>query len=112
MKSVRIFLIAYLLISCNEITCRERIQRLVNRECNIVVGEIRSPGRSISLKGYKPNSGELSYYSDHGETWYVYFDNKIALGDTVVKNKGELIFSIHKKDTVLVFPFECEGGYE
>ncbi len=42
-------------------------------------------------------------------TWYVLFDKLIEPGDTVVKRAGELKFYIHKKDTVLVFPYTCEG---
>lgn len=30
-------------------------------------------------------------------------------GDTIIKRKGELTFSIHKKDTVIVVKWECEG---
>ncbi|WLD24300.1 hypothetical protein NU10_02550 [Flavobacterium dauae] len=30
-------------------------------------------------------------------------------GDTIIKRKGELSFSIHKKDTVIVVKWECEG---
>ncbi len=30
-------------------------------------------------------------------------------GDTIIKRKGELTFSIHKKDTVIVVKWECLG---
>src|SRR5690606_34679677 len=30
-------------------------------------------------------------------------------GDTIIKRKGELTFSIHKRDTIIVVKWECEG---
>lgn len=33
----------------------------------------------------------------------------MSVGDTLIKQKGELVFYIHKKDTILSIPWECEG---
>lgn len=37
------------------------------------------------------------------------YKNYFEKGDTIIKRKGELTFSIHKKDTVIVVKWECEG---
>jgi hypothetical protein len=41
--------------------------------------------------------------------WWATYKKHIKIGDTIIKRNGELVFSIHKKDTVLSFNFECEG---
>lgn len=41
--------------------------------------------------------------------WWSSYEKYLEKGDTIIKKKGELIFSIHKKDTVLNFNWECEG---
>lgn len=37
------------------------------------------------------------------------YADKLEKGDTIIKRKGELTFSIHKRDTVIVVKWECEG---
>ncbi len=37
------------------------------------------------------------------------YSHLISKGDTIIKKKGELIFSIHKKDTIYNFNWECDG---
>jgi hypothetical protein len=39
--------------------------------------------------------------------WLNSFKHLLAKGDTIIKRKGELEFSIHKKDTVIVIKWEC-----
>ena len=36
------------------------------------------------------------------------YENYLEKGDTIIKCKEELIFSIHKKDAILNFNRECE----
>ena len=37
------------------------------------------------------------------------FKYLVSIGDTLVKKEGELRVFIHKRDTVLVYHFECDG---
>ena len=41
--------------------------------------------------------------------WLNTYRDILEKGDTIIKRKGELTFSIHKKDTVIVVKWECEG---
>ncbi|AWH86365.1 hypothetical protein HYN59_15165 [Flavobacterium album] len=41
--------------------------------------------------------------------WWVQYDDLLEKGDTIIKKKGSLVFSIHKKDTILNFYWECQG---
>ncbi|MBO9616844.1 MAG: hypothetical protein J7619_29430 [Dyadobacter sp.] len=106
MKHVTILLTIFFLSGCYQITCRELKERLRDRECNIVASYTPNGGRDFYLKGHDPVTGRRLFYRDQ-EAWYIEFEHKISPGDTVVKIKGELRFSIHKKEGVLVFPFEC-----
>ncbi|PSR56883.1 hypothetical protein AHMF7605_27050 [Adhaeribacter arboris] len=102
-----------MLLSCtSKVDCEYLANRLSSAECNIIVIEEPNIGRSFRLWGVNPTTKYRETYYDE-EAWYVSFGHKIAIGDTVVKNPGELKFYIHKKDTVLVYPFQCgEKVYE
>ena len=80
------------------------------RECAIKVESRDFTWRWFSISGTNAakNDGTRNTYSDLG-SWYPSFTNYIAIGDTVIKRKSELVFYVHKKDTVLAFPFTCEG---
>jgi hypothetical protein len=78
------------------------------KQCAILVADTWFNGRWFRLEGTNIETGKLATYSDQGG-WYLYFKDYIALGDTVIKRKNELVFYIHKKDTTLVFPLECQG---
>lgn len=41
--------------------------------------------------------------------WWATFSDQIERGDTIIKKKDELVFYIHKKDTVLSFNWKCGG---
>lgn len=99
--------VAFLCFSCFKIDCEGIGESYREKSCNIVVSDTPDSGRWFEIKGKNPSTGEKTSYSDMG-TWYVFFYTKIAIGDTVVKRQGELKFYIHKKDTVLVYPYECE----
>lgn len=78
------------------------------KACNIIVEDTPEQSRWFTIKGINPETQQRTTYSDMG-TWYVFFNDKIEVGDTVVKRNGELTFYINKADTTLVFPYECEG---
>lgn len=39
--------------------------------------------------------------------WLNSYKHLLVKGDTIIKHKGELTFSIHKKDTVITIKWEC-----
>jgi hypothetical protein len=100
----------FTIFSCaREATCEEAAENVRTDNCNIIVKEIGSPLYQFSIKGLDPETNAIVKFEKINHSWSFQFSDKISLGDTVVKKKGELKFYIHKKDTVLVFPFECKG---
>ena len=53
-------------------------------------------------------TGKDTLYDEENRWFSLYFEN-IEKGDTIIKKKGELVFSIHKKDTTFNFNWECQG---
>ncbi|WP_299181314.1 hypothetical protein [uncultured Chryseobacterium sp.] len=54
----------------------------------------------FEVKGYDPITHESKTCKTHNRWWNL-FANEMEYGDTIVKKKGELIFAIHKKDTII-----------
>jgi len=98
------------IFSCaREATCEEAAENVRADDCSIIVKEIGSPFFQFTLKGLNPETQARVKFERINHSWSFQFSDKISIGDTVIKKKGELKFYIHKKDTVLVFPFECKG---
>ncbi len=93
-------------ISCGD--CNEAAESRRNFECNLIVAESKLVSRQLTIKGINPSNGLRERYKDEFG-WYLEFGNEINPGDTVLKRKGELVFYIHKRNTVLSFPYECQG---
>ena len=94
--------------ACFNVDCDKLVSILRPKECNIVVEDIPERSRRFTIKGINPETQQRATYTDVN-TWYVFFNEKVEVGDTVVKRSGELIFYIHKADTTLVFPYKCQG---
>jgi hypothetical protein len=62
----------------------------------------------LKMEGKSLETGKHTIFLDNSRYWTQYVDYMDA-GDTIIKKKGELVLSIHKKDTVLSFPWQCEG---
>lgn len=91
--------------------CSIDARDLKEDECILIVHKI--PGIHDGRFGYKGispiNKKPCDCNSSTSDRWWANYTEHIELGDTIIKKKGELIFSIHKKDTVLSFNFECDG---
>lgn len=114
-KMVKWFLLfCFLFDSCvspREATCEEAAESVRPDSCNIVISEFSKNEYKFFISGINPNTNQKEDFSRVNYTWGYWFVNKIAKGDTIVKKEGELNFYIHKKDTTLVFPFECKGEF-
>ena len=93
---------------CGGNNCERDAENYRPRECAIKVASRDFRWRWFSISGTNTKDGTQNTYSDLG-SWYPLFTEHIAIGDTVVKHMNELVFYVHKKDTVLAFPFDCEG---
>lgn len=74
---------------------------LSQEECNLV---IESPPKNNSVwfevKGYDPISHKKKVCKTSNRWWNLFAD-EMDYGDTIVKKRGELIFAIHKRDTII-----------
>ncbi|MDP9957613.1 hypothetical protein J2X97_003282 [Epilithonimonas hungarica] len=109
MKNIIILLfLSVFLQSC--IDCKDYIDDISRDECNLVVE--RPPSEYPDLfktKGYDPITKDVKTYRD-GNRWLDFYKKEIEEGDTIVKKKGELVFYIHKKDTVIAHEWVCYDG--
>lgn len=104
----KLLILATILTSCSRIDCERFANMFRAKECNIIVKDTPSPGRRFKIQGINANTHEKATYLDQ-DAWYLHFNHKIEVGDTVVKRHGELKMYIHKKDTVLAYIYQCEG---
>ncbi len=107
-----IILLCFFLSSCGPFyDCDSSAEDLKDDECLIIVEKIPSntDGR-FDYRGINPfTNKKCKCDSDRSDRWWAKFKEQIEIGDTIIKRKGELLFNIHKKDTILSFNFECKG---
>jgi hypothetical protein len=103
----KLIIILIIMNSCEKVNCDLIKQSVKKNECLIVVKKLPD-GPYFEAKGKNLSTQKEAYCFD-GERWWTQYARYVEIGDTIIKKKGELIFSIHKKDTVLSFPWECEG---
>lgn len=99
------------LTSCNnlKVDCEVAAKEERKSECLLIFESLPVFGqRSLNPQGKNIETNEDCECKDVG-SWWAKYENYIEKGDTIIKKKGELVFSIHKKDTVLNFNWECEG---
>lgn len=107
MKYVIIFLLAFVQ-SCAD--CDSYTKLISNDECNLVVKVPPSEYSNLfKTKGYDPITHEEKICNNENRWWNQY-KKEIAEGDTIVKKKGELVFYIHKKDTIIAHEWVCYDG--
>jgi hypothetical protein len=101
----------FLFVSCNIKTdCVAFEKHYRNEELCSMIVEIPPRAGSVYFKAIGRNIKDGKPCECEEESrWWATFSNEIEKGDTIIKRKGELIFYIHKKDTVLTFNWECEG---
>lgn len=78
-----------------------------NEYCELIV-EIPPKPNSVYFKVKGKRLDSKLENCDVESRWWATFSDKIEKGDTIIKKKGELIFTIRKKDTVLTFNWECD----
>ena len=95
--------------SCN-IDCKKIAE--IDRQDNILIIVKKIPDSTdvvyFKIVGKTVKTGKDTIY-DEENRWFCTYYPYISIGDTIIKHKGELTFNIHKKDTILSFPWECEG---
>ena len=91
--------------------CDTTAENYRSDECILIVKRVpRDIDNIFDYRGINPiTKKECNCNSKRSGRWWSIYSNHIEIGDTIIKKKNELIFSIHKKDTVLSFNFECDG---
>jgi hypothetical protein len=97
-----------LLLSCGD-ECENGVRYYRNKQINLILRKKPNQGRSYTLNGINPiTQGDEEFY-DSGGGWGIYYKKYLEIGDTIYKKEGELKIYVHKKDTILIFPFKCHG---
>jgi len=92
------------------IDCEKSTRTMAEDECNLVIQKPPSEYPDLfKAKGYDPITKEEKICINSNRWWSLYI-NEIEEGDTIVKKKGELIFYIHKKDTLIAHEWICYDG--
>ena len=100
-----------LLSSCNEFSlkgsCEVAKEHMLDVEC-LQIFERLPILESYNMKseGKHLLTGDPCICEDR---WLNNYKQLLEKGDTIIKRKGELTFSIHKRDTIIVVKWECEG---
>ncbi|MDP9957612.1 hypothetical protein J2X97_003281 [Epilithonimonas hungarica] len=106
----KVILISLFAIFQSCIDCEKSTKIMAEDECDLVI-EI-PPLEYTDLfktKGYDPVTKEKKVCINSNRWWSLY-KNEIEEGDTIVKKKGDLVFYIHKKDTVIAHEWVCYDG--
>ncbi len=108
MKRIVVLIIIFC-SSCMKPDCERSAEAMKQKECLLIFEKLPSfTSYKLDATGKHLITKKECTCSDESR-WWAQYKNYLEKGDTIIKRKGELIFSIHKKDTVLHFNWECEG---
>ena len=113
MRKLLIFpLIFFVLTNCEKVDCNKSADYYREMDNNFIIIKKKplNHGREVNFK-IKNNQNNMQEVYCEENTWFAWNYDNFDEGDTIIKKKGETIFSIHKKDTVLNFTFECDGKF-
>ncbi|MBS7232515.1 hypothetical protein KHA90_15965 [Flavobacterium psychroterrae] len=110
MKKIYLTILLIFFYSCGDVlkpNCDESANSNRETECLIIFDKLPAFSTPyLNAKGKNLLTGKECECEDIGR-WWIQYKEYLKKGDTIIKKKGELIFSIHKKDTVLRFNYEC-----
>lgn len=109
MKKYSCIGLLFLLASCLKPDCELLSEEAKKRECLLIFEELPALyDYKLNAKGKNLTTKEDCVCSD-ADRWWVQYKDYLEKGDTIIKRKGELVFEIHKRDTILKYNWECEG---
>ena len=104
-SNILLFFLGVLMISCTD--CESLSSYYRSQECSFIINNKSSDIREF-YKGKNPYTGKECNCKS-GFRWYSIYEKHMNIGDTIIKKRGELFFTVHKSDTVLKFDWKCEG---
>ena len=111
LSKLKYLVILFILIcfSCMNVDCAQLSKIYREQECLIIVKDIpHKYGVDFEINGRSLKTGNDTLYDEENRWFSLYYEH-IEKGDIIIKKRGELIFSIHKKDTILNYYWKCEG---
>jgi len=102
----------FVLYGCGDIKTDCNFFEKIRRDENcIMIVEIPPKPASVYFEAFGKNieNGKPCICKEESR-WWATISDQIKKGDTIIKRKGELLFEIRKKDTILKFKWKCENG--
>ena len=87
-------------------TCDAYRSGLFDKSVNAIVTDRGSEGRLFILEGVDPVTQQLGRYSGEN-SMYITIRENLAMGDTLLKRKGESLFTIKKRGANVLVDFDC-----
>jgi len=105
---VFVFLSFLILVSsCEKPDCNQVKQAYYPDEYNLIVEQANIDLTWIKIQGQTPLTNKKTNIMVHNN-WIVN-SNEVEIGDTIVKRKGDLVLTIHKKDSIITHNWYCRG---
>ncbi|MES2486058.1 MAG: hypothetical protein V4581_08970 [Bacteroidota bacterium] len=106
----KIFILSLLIFSSCQTNCVAVAEIYRDYKCKLVVEKLNDSNSAYNfdVSGISLETNADTIYKQENR-WFCSYYKYIQKGDTIIKRKGELIFNIHKKDTVFRFDWKCEG---
>lgn len=101
-------IVPLMLVGCLDVDCEKLKTEHLRQECIIVVEKPPKESVWFEVEGYHPETKKKCKCKSSNR-WWSQYSKEIKKGDTIMKKKGELIFSILKTDTILNHNWECKG---
>lgn len=105
-KKIILLLIIIFLYSCGD--CDKSAQSYKKDNLEVILTEEPFILGEMNFTGTTLDSDKTTTIKIMGR-WYRHYIEFMEVGDTIIKREGELILYIHKKDTTMLFKWECEG---
>lgn len=104
-----LFIVLLFFLTSRFLDCDKFVESERQVHFNIVISEILDdyPGR-FQVRGINPITKKEERFGSMNR-WFGRYTSEMSQGDTLVKKKGEMLFRIHKKDTILEIFWECKG---
>lgn len=100
-------MIILIIFSCGKSDCNSYKSAFYPDEYYLVAKEINIDETWMKIRGSVPVTNEKEKIMVHNN-WIINSDD-VEIEDTIVKKKGELAIYIHKKDTVIIYDWYCNG---
>jgi hypothetical protein len=97
----------FIISSCTNPDCESVKEAFYPEEYYLIVREVNINQTWLKATGYSAVTNSRDNIMVHNN--WIIEPNEVEAGDTIKKERGKLLLSIHKKDTVINFEWFCKG---